>query len=108
MNGIERTPKGAERIPGRSENLFFIPANIFDEPIPPGGAVRLIGFFVDGEICRALGIVNSVEAVQSVHLRRRNFRNLRFVGIQRRNRFGNRAIGTNITKGVNHVLCPRK
>src|SRR4029077_9381634 len=94
---VKASPMGMGRFVCGCEDFFVVAGGVLREPIAPGGAVGLVDFLMDGEMCLALGGVNGVMLPQAINLATGDFVHLRFVGVECRDGFSYRAIADNFT-----------
>jgi hypothetical protein len=90
--GVERAPQGVESFLGGGDDFVVAAFGVFFEPGAPGGAMKLVGLFVDSEIGESFGTVDAVELFQAVDLGGRDFGDLGFIGVEGGDGFRHRAV----------------
>ncbi len=100
VDGVKGAPERGQGLFGGGDG-FVVAAGfgMFVEPGAPRFAVGFVGFFVDGEVGQRGGFVDSVEFAETVDFGAGDFRNLRFVGVERGDGFGDGAIAANFAEG---------
>ena len=91
--------------------MFFgrrIIGGVLGEPVAPSLAVRLVGFFVNGEIGGVFRAGNSIETVEAINFGGGDFGYLGLVGVKGGDGFGEGAVGADVAEGVHDVLRARK
>src|SRR6266404_570960 len=108
VHRIQRPPKRIQGLIRRLQDFFLIAARVLFQPPAPSCSVRLVRFFVYLEVRQPLWLSHAVKLLQPINLRRRNFRHLRFVGIQRGHRFRHWPVPADLAELLHHCLRPRQ